>query len=89
MKAEDVSKKLIEILIENFPQLEEYQERLQDTNCKLADDLQLDSFAIVTLQVAIEDNFDILFDPLEDDFVEIFCTIGHLVRFIAGKYEVL
>lgn len=85
MKNEEILEKVINIIIENFPQLEEIQDLLWNQSTRLADDLQLDSFSIITLQVAIEDNFHIQFDPLEDDFVEIFCTMGQLVDFVDRK----
>lgn len=87
MRNEKTLEKIINIMTANFPQLKEIQDSLWDRGTKLADDLQLDSFSIVTLQVAIEDNFKIQFDPLEDDFVEIFCNMGRLVDFVNEKCE--
>lgn len=85
MKNEETLKEVIDIMIANFPQLKEIQDLLSNRSTRLAEDLQLDSFSIITLQVAIEDNFHIRFDPLEDDFVEIFRTIGQLVDFVDRK----
>lgn len=85
MKNEETLEKVIDIMIANFPQLKEIQDLLWNRSTRLAEDLQLDSFSIITLQVAIEDNFHIRFDPLEDDFVEIFCTMGQLVDFVDRK----
>lgn len=85
MKNEETLEKVIDIMIANFPQLKEIQDLLWNRSTRLAENLQLDSFSIITLQVAIEDNFHIQFDPLEDDFVEIFCTMGQLVDFVDRK----
>ena len=48
----------------------------------------MDSFDIVTLQVVLEDNFGFEFNPLEDDFEEIFQTMGNLEQFVRSKYGV-
>lgn len=49
---------------------------------RLREDLELDSVAMVNLQVAIEDEFDIRFDPIETDLAEVFDTVGSLADFI-------
>ena len=49
---------------------------------RLREDLDLDSLFIVNLQVAIEDEFDMRFDPIENDLTEGIETVGSLVAFI-------
>jgi len=49
---------------------------------KLGDDLGLDSVHLVDLTVAIEDEFNIRFDPMEVDLVEVFKTVESLVDYI-------
>ena len=49
----------------------------------LRKDLGFDSLAIVHLQVAIEDEFDIRFDPVNTDFVTVFETVGGLSDFLS------
>ncbi len=51
----------------------------------LTDDLGMESLHIVTLQIELEDEFGIQFDPIEDDFFEIFCTVGSLYEAINRK----
>ena len=51
----------------------------------LIDDLGMESLQLVTLQVELEDEFDIEFDPLEDDFYEIFQTIGTVYQTVKSK----
>jgi acyl carrier protein len=48
----------------------------------LREDLELDSLGMVNLQVAIEDEFDIRFDPVETDLTEVFETVESLAEFI-------
>ena len=74
-------------MIKIFPELESVEDKLRMRDTKLDEDLQLDSFALITLQVEIEDRFNLQFNPLEDDFVEIFSTIGNLIDFIREKCE--
>lgn len=51
----------------------------------LTDDLEMESLHIVTLQVELEDEFAVQFDPLEDDFFEIFQTVGSVYDAIERK----
>lgn len=51
----------------------------------LIDDLNMESLQLVTLQVELEDEFQIEFDPLEDDFYEIFKTINTVYETIERK----
>ena len=51
----------------------------------LTDDLEMESLHIVTLQVELEDEFAVQFDPLEDDFFEIFQTVGSVYEAIERK----
>lgn len=71
-----------QVMLEHIAKLEGKEELLRRNNTKLADDLQMDSFDIITLQVALEDMFEFKFNPLEDDFVEIFENIGNLEHFL-------
>ena len=57
---------------------------------RLREDLELDSLDMVNLQVAVEDEFDIRFDPVETDLTEVFQTVGSLAEFLkiyAGNGE--
>lgn len=49
---------------------------------RLREDLELDSLAIVNLQVQIEDEFGIKFDPIDTDLADVFETVGSLVQFL-------
>lgn len=81
-------KRLEKIMTENIPKLKGKEELMGLDVTRIADDLQMDSFDIVTLQVVLEDNFGFEFNPLEDDFEEIFQTMGNLEQFVRFKYGV-
>ena len=78
-------KRLEKIMTENIPKLKGKEELMGLDVTRIADDLQMDSFDIVTLQVVLEDNFGFEFNPLEDDFEEIFQTMGNLEQFVRSK----
>lgn len=56
-----------------------------ETDLKL--DLNMDSFALVVLQINIEECFDIQFDPLQDDFDEIFHKVKDVYMYVQKKLE--
>jgi acyl carrier protein len=49
---------------------------------QLRDGLGLDSLHLVELQVAIEDAFQVVFDPTDDQFLDAFTTIGALETYV-------
>ena len=49
------------------------------------DDLGFDSVNLLYLQVAVEDEFDIKFDPILDDFSEIFRNLKNLCECVERK----
>jgi len=51
----------------------------------LRDDIGLDSIDLSILQIELEDNFGIRFDPFEDDFTEIFLCVRQLCRTLERK----
>lgn len=51
----------------------------------LIEDLLFDSVSLLYLQVSIEDEFDIRFDPLTDDFGSIFYNVDNLCIDISKK----
>ena len=51
----------------------------------LIDDLEMDSLQLVMLQVALEEEFDYTFNPLEDNFRDIFKTVGSVCAYFAEK----
>jgi acyl carrier protein len=51
-------------------------------NKKFREDLCLDSINMVNLQVAVEDDFDIRFDPISTDLAEVFSSVDTLTKFI-------
>lgn len=54
---------------------------------RLQEDLELDSLALVNLQVAVEDRFDMRFDPISMDLFEVFETVGSLAGFLSERVE--
>lgn len=51
-------------------------------------DLGFDSINLLYLQVAVEDEFDIKFDPVQDDFSEIFKDIKSLCDYVENNWEI-
>ena len=51
----------------------------------LKDDLGIDSLKMAILYPQIEDAFGVRFSPLEDDFAEVFRTVGSLWKTVQGK----
>jgi len=68
------------ILVDAFPWIDDVSSILPEHG--LREDLELDSLAMVNLQVAIEDTFAIRFDPIEMDLAEVFETVGSLADFL-------
>lgn len=50
-------------------------------------DLEFDSIMLVVLQIEIEDLFRIRFNPAEEDFRQIFSTVGTLCASIQSHIE--
>ncbi len=53
-----------------------------DSQADLRRDLGLDSLHLVELQVALEDRFNVIFDPFDEQLVEAFQTIGRLAAYV-------
>lgn len=53
---------------------------------RLADDLELDSLALVELQAAVEDVVGVEFD-IDDELIDAFTTVGTLARFALSRRE--
>jgi acyl carrier protein len=51
-------------------------------DARLREDLGLDSLHLVTLQVAVEDHYDIAFDPTDEHLADAFTTVGGLARYV-------
>jgi len=79
MRKEDLLKKILIIIVENFNWLNDKIILPED---RLREDLGLDSLGMVNLQVSIEDEFGIRFDPVETDLTEVFNTINSLIEFV-------
>lgn len=54
-----------------------------ETNLRFG--LELDSLNIVMLQVEIEEEFRLAFDPINDDFEKIFETFGNLCDYLESR----
>lgn len=68
-----------EINTSSYEQLEE--------EARLVEDLKLDSINLVNLQVMVEDEFDIRFNPIEDNLSDVFETVKSLLDYIETKLE--
>ena len=71
--------KIRNILTTNFYWIEN-QDIKEKSN--LRGDLKLDSISIINLQILIEDEFHIRFNPMERDLNEIFYSISSLIAYI-------
>lgn len=83
MERKELMNKISEIIEEINS--ETYDNFSEDDN--LVDDLKLDSINLVSMQVMIEDEFDIRFNPIEDDLSHVFETIGSLLHYIEVKLD--
>ena len=71
-----------------FAELFDIEENLY--GCKrFKEDYELDSIDMVNLQVEIEDNFNIKFDPINTDLSEIFVSIDTLTQYIISLSKLI
>lgn len=54
----------------------------------LLEDLGYDSITKIQLQVEIEDEFEFLFNPLEDDFDDIFSSLERLCQYVMEQTKI-
>lgn len=54
---------------------------------RLREDLHMESLQLVLLQVELESAFGFTFDPLDDDFREIFRTVESVCRYVKGRID--
>lgn len=54
---------------------------------RLQEDLSMTSLELVMLQIALEEEFSISFDPINDDFGLIFQTVSSVYRFVKERLE--
>lgn len=60
-------------------------ERNIEAGDRIVEDLGFDSIQLINLQVTLEDTFDFMFDPIDDDFSEIFYNIDSICKYLEGK----
>ena len=77
--------KIKNILKENFAWLESSNIFLES---KLRNDLDLDSVSLINFQILIEDEFDVRFNPIEDDIAKIFYDISSLIDYLKSNKDV-
>lgn len=65
------------------------ESKVDDINMamSLIEDLKMESIHMITLQVELEDEFGIQFDPLEDDFFIIFQSVASVYEIIERKLQ--
>ena len=79
----DIASQLVkQILVDTFDWNTDVNHILPEH--RLREDLELDSLAMVNLQVAIEDELGVRFDPIGTDLGHVFETVGTLVDFLRG-----
>lgn len=54
---------------------------------RLQEDLSMTSLELVMLQIVLEEEFFISFDPINDDFGVIFQTVSSVYRFVKERLE--
>lgn len=64
----------------DFGRNDEGQEITLDTDVRK--DLNFDSVMLIVLQVDIEDTFHIRFDPIQEDFQQIFTTVRSMSQYV-------
>ena len=79
----EIEQKLLKLICENIGC---EIDRLRDKSI-LLEELGYDSITKIQLQVEIEDEFEFLFDPLEDDFDEIFSSVERLHQYVQRQVE--
>jgi len=60
-------------------------ERNIEAGDRIVEDLGFDSIQLINLQVTLEDTFDFMFDPIDDDFSVIFYNIDSICKYLEGK----
>ena len=76
--------KIQKILYNNFSWIENKELNL---NNSLKNDLGFDSISLVELQILIEEEFNIRFNPIETDLSEVFKTIASLIEYLEKNIE--
>jgi len=76
--------KIQEIILNNFDWIKEKDICLESN---LKDDLGFDSISLVELQILIEEEFNIRFNPIETDLSEVFKTIASLIEYLEKNIE--
>jgi len=76
--------KIQEIILNNFNWIQAKNICLESN---LKDDLGFDSISLVELQILIEEEFNIRFNPIETDLSEVFKTITSLIEYLEKNIE--
>ena len=63
------------------------KEKKVNLESNLKDDLGFDSISLVELQILIEEEFNIRFNPIETDLSEVFKTIASLIEYLEKNIE--
>jgi acyl carrier protein len=79
-----VFEKIETLLLKSFFWLKEKKVNLESN---LKDDLGFDSISLVELQILIEEEFNIRFNPIETDLSEVFKTIASLIEYLEKNIE--
>lgn len=88
MEQLDIQRQIIEIIYKQCADSDVLR-RTQPITAETAiqKELEFDSIMLVVLQIEIEDLFHIRFDPAEEDFRQIFSTVGTLCASIQSHIE--
>lgn len=76
-----IEKKIQELI---FHTIHEEEKLVVDRNESLIA-LGYDSISMIHLQVEIEDEFRFMFDPIEDDFEQIFSSVANLYDYVVHR----
>lgn len=79
-----IEQKLLELVCETIGC---GMDKLNDRSV-LLEDLGYDSITKIQLQVEIEDEFEFLFNPLQDDFDDIFSSLERLCQYVMEQTKI-
>ena len=82
-----IEKKVLELVYETIDKGEDVPGDVLADRESMLMDLGYDSISMIHLQVEIEDEFRFMFDPKEDDFEEIFSTVGKLCDYVVQRVK--
>jgi acyl carrier protein len=79
---QQIEQRIVEYVGGEFPWAIPQSPQPPGPGTRLRDDLQLDSLHLVELQVSLEDQFAVAFDPADEGLPDAFDTVGSLAAYV-------